>query len=116
MGTSYTGNMFSLRLALCVCVFLFIGIEAALKPKPEPKPEPKPAPKPGPQWWRPGYPVYGYPSYGYPNFGRPGGIEWGQGASNSHAPGEPIFRLANGWKMQEKNFFLLIVCFAHVVC
>merc|ERR1711862_782052 len=34
-STSYTGNMFSLRLGLFLCIFYIIGMEAAPEPKPE---------------------------------------------------------------------------------
>merc|ERR1711970_203469 len=49
--TSYTSNMFSLKLVLCVCIFFVIGMEAAPKPQPkaEPKPQPKAEPKPQPK-------------------------------------------------------------------
>merc|ERR1712055_875940 len=55
--TSYTSNMFSLKLVLCVCIFFVIGMEGAPKPQPkaEPKPQPKAEPKP--------YPPIGYPPY-----------------------------------------------------
>merc|ERR1711942_313507 len=35
MGTSYTGNMFSLKLGLFLCIFFIIGMEAAPAPEPE---------------------------------------------------------------------------------
>merc|ERR1712215_4311 len=55
--TSYTSNMFSLKLVLCVCFFFVIGMEGAPKPKPkaEPKPQPKAEPKP--------FPPFRYPPY-----------------------------------------------------
>merc|ERR1711862_88627 len=34
-STSYTGNMFSLRLGLFLCIFYIIGMEAAPEPRPE---------------------------------------------------------------------------------
>merc|ERR1712002_685011 len=67
ISTSYTSNMFSLRLVICLCISFLICMDAA--PKPEPKPEPKAEPKP---WWGGGYlPSYGgYPPYngGYPPY------------------------------------------------
>merc|ERR1739844_688098 len=68
--TSYTSNMFSLKLVLCVCIFFVIGMEAAPKPKPkaEPKPQPKAEPKP--------YPPIRYPPYYNLPDANPGQLYW----------------------------------------
>merc|ERR1711970_457569 len=67
-STSYTTNMFSLKLVICLCISFLICMDAA--PKPEPKAEPKP-------WMGGAYPRYppypyhgGYPPYkgGYPPY------------------------------------------------
>merc|ERR1711970_1666764 len=67
-STSYTSNMFSLKLVICLCISFLICMDAA--PKPEPKAEPKP-------WMGGAYPRYhpypyhgGYPPYkgGYPPY------------------------------------------------
>merc|ERR1711970_706890 len=63
--TSYTSNMFSLKLVLCVCIFFVIGMEAAPKPKPkaEPKPQPKAEPKPQPKAEPKPFPPIRYPPH-----------------------------------------------------
>merc|ERR1711970_905849 len=63
--TSYTSNMFSLKLVLCVCMFFVIGMEGAPKPKPkaEPKPQPKAEPKPQPKAEPKPFPPIRYPPY-----------------------------------------------------
>merc|ERR1711970_179245 len=82
--TSYTSNMFSLKLVFCVCIFFFIGMEAAPKPKPkaEPKPQPKAEPKP--------YPPIGYPPYYNLPDANPGPWNWN---------GFPPTRGANPWQL-----------------
>merc|ERR1712236_109087 len=52
--TSYTSNMFSLKLVLCVGIIFVVGMEAAPKPKPKAEPKPQPKAEPNP---------FGYPSY-----------------------------------------------------
>merc|ERR1711970_597140 len=63
--TSYTSNMFSLKLVLCVCIFFVIGMEGAPKPKPkaEPKPQPKAEPKPQPKAEPKPFPPIRYPPH-----------------------------------------------------
>merc|ERR1712055_958770 len=63
--TSYTSNMFSLKLVLCVLIFFVIGMEAAPKPKPkaEPKPQPKAEPKPQPKAEPKPFPPIRYPPH-----------------------------------------------------
>merc|ERR1712055_727607 len=85
--TSYTSNMFSLKLVICVCIFFVIGMEAAPKPKPKAKPKPQPKAEPKP------YPPIGYPPYfGGHNLpdANPGPWNWN---------GFPPTRGANPWQL-----------------
>merc|ERR1712055_157151 len=85
--TSYTSNMFSLKLVICVCIFFVIGMEAAPKPKPKAKPKPQPKAEPKP------YPPIGYPPY----FGGHNLPDANPGPGNWN--GFPPTRGANPWQL-----------------
>merc|ERR1712055_540652 len=99
--TSYTSNMFSLKLVLCVCIFFVIGMEAAPKPKPkaEPKPQPKAEPRPQPKAEPKPFPPIRYPPHsGSYQGANPGPWNW-----NGFPPTRGDYPWQRNWNRLQMN-------------